>query len=173
MSFLRLSYKRLISILVPGFLSLSLRSLVLGDASCHGNSSMERPMWWGGHVSGQQPVRSWACQQVSSAVDPLPHLSLQMAAALADSSTAISWETPCQNHLAKSFPETEIINTCCFMLLRFGVICYSAIDKRIYYQKWGKRLDQGYHMIPKKLRKSMFICGSKEYLHHFETCHGR
>lgn len=59
------------------------------------------------------------------------------------------------------------------MLLRFGVICYSAIDKQIHYQKWGKRLDQGYHMIPKKLRKSMFICGSKEYLHHFETCHGK
>lgn len=51
----------------------------------------------------------------------------------------------------------EILNVCCFILLRFGVVCYSAIDKLMHYQKWGEQIDQEYHVVETIKREPAYL----------------
>ena len=114
-------------------------AMLLGCSS----SPAKRALWRGNEVFTTastnnhltEPPWKWVLQ---------PQSSLQMMATPTDILTATSWERQSQLS-AKLFPNFWLTETvkdnvcCCFKLLSFEVLCYTAVDNqdKVWYQSWG------------------------------------
>lgn len=125
MPFLRLDYKKLVSIMTSPPLSLALREVSSHIIRTY-RHPVEKPTCWGTEACTNTQVSLEA--NSSATVGPGP----EMTAAPANNLTATLWNRLSQNHSSKLFLDSQPLkgmqdNKCLFWALCFKIICSTAI----------------------------------------------